>query len=603
MNDSKQGEIDVGRRNALKVAGAAAVAATFGGAVASENAAAAATRTGNARPTAGRPYNILFVLTDQERYFRPGELPHDYRLPAHERLARKGIVFENHRINSCVCTPSRSVLYTGQHIQHTKMFDNTNFPWIGSMSADLPTLGHLLREAGYYTAYKGKWHLTKEFETVNELGSPTKIFTKEMEAYGFSDYFGVGDIIAHTQGGYLHDGIISGMGVSWLRGRGMELAAKGKPWFLAVNLVNPHDIMFLNTDRPGEKVQARRVFGHIEAEPANPLYAKQWTFELPLSYRQALDAPGRPKAHADYMRSHDGLVGNIPNEDWRWRKRHNYYLNCLRDVDRNITPLLDELDALGLASSTIVVLTADHGDLDGAHRLHAKGATSYREQNNVPLIVVHPAHPGGKRCKAVTSHLDIAPTLVNLTDAPVDRKAAITKPLRGKDFSSLLAAPEKAGTTAVRDGALFCYNMFAYIDGDFMHNAVDLMAQPDGKARLQAAVKEGGLRADLGKRGAIRSVFDGRYQLTRYHSPKQHNRPSSLDELFRLNDVELFDLEKDPHEIDNLAIDRRKNGEALEMMNAKLNALIDAEVGEDAGQMLPGGVDGGWVATDAAKDV
>ncbi len=44
------------------------------------------------------------------------------------------------------------------------------------------------------------------------------------------------------------------------------------------------------------------------------------------------------------------------------------------------------------------------------------------------------------------------------------------------------------------------------------------------------------------KRGAIRSVFDGRYQFTRYFSPKQHNRPTSLEALFKLNDVELFDL-------------------------------------------------------------
>jgi arylsulfatase A-like enzyme len=55
-------------------------------------------------------------------------------LPAHERLARAGISFESHQINSCVCMPSRSVLYTGRHIQQTKMFDNTNFPCISSMS-------------------------------------------------------------------------------------------------------------------------------------------------------------------------------------------------------------------------------------------------------------------------------------------------------------------------------------------------------------------------------------------------------------------------------------------------------------------------------------
>ena len=456
--------------------------------------------------------------------------------------------------------------------------------------------------SGYYTAYKGKWHLTKEFETVNSLGTPEKIFTKEMDAYGFSDYFGVGDIIAHTRGGYLHDGIISAMGVNWLRGRGNELAQQGKPWFLAVNLVNPHDIMFINTDRPGEKVQARNILGHIEPAPSDPLHAKQWAFELPRSHGQPLDAPGRPAAHADYLRSHDALVGHIANEDWRWRYRHNYYLNCLRDVDRSIVPLLDELAAPDLASNTIVILTADHGDLDGAHRLHSKGATAYREQNNVPLIVAHPAHSGGKRCKAVTTHLDIAPTLLGLTNASPEKKAAIAKDLPGKDLAPLLLAPEKARHDEVRDGALYCYNMFAYIDGEYLEKAVAVLHQPDGKARLKEAAKEGTMRPDLTKRGAIRSVFDGRYRFARYFSPKQHNRPASLEALFKLNDVELHDSARDPMEQNNLALDP-KHREILETMNAKCNGLIDREVGEDVGQMLPGGVDGGWVVTDAVYDV
>jgi arylsulfatase len=606
LTDTNEPEIDTARREVLKKVGAGATAAAALGAPAFGAAAtkpAAPAGLAPAPAAAQGPYNILSILTDQERYFRPGELPEGYHLTGHERLARRGVVFENHRINSCVCTPSRSVLYTGRHIQQTRMFDNTNFPWIASMSTELPTLGDLLREAGYYTAYKGKWHLTKEFETVNELGTPTKIFTKEMEAYGFSDYLGIGDIIAHEQGGYLHDGIISAMGVNWLRGRGMELKAQNKPWFLAVNLVNPHDIMFINTDRPGEPVQARNILGQIRPEPAHPLYAKQWGFELPRTYSQMLDEPGRPAAHVDYIKSHDALVGHIPNEDARWRRRHDYYLNCLRDVDHNIVLLLDELEALGLASNTIVILTADHGDLDGAHRLHSKGATAYREQNNVPLLVAHPAYPGGKRCKAVTSHLDIAPTLVNLTNAAPERKAAITKPLPGKDFSGVLAAPETAGPTAVRDGALFCYNMFAYIDGPFLQQAVGILQQPDGRTKIKEMAKTGALRPDLRKRGAIRSVFDGRYQFARYFSPKQHNRPATLEELFRLNDVELFDLEADPLERTNLALDRGRNAALLERLNAKLNALIASEVGEDVGQMLPGGVDAGWVATPAVKDV
>jgi arylsulfatase A-like enzyme len=603
MTDANEVQHDEHRRAALKSLGAGMVAAAVGGAA--TPTAAAERGAPPARGQAARgPYNILFILTDQERYFRPGELPRDYRLPAHERLARRGTVFENHRINSCVCTSSRSVLYTGRHIQHTKMFDNTNFPWISSLSTDMRTIGHLLRDAGYYTAYKGKWHLTKEFETVNELGSPTKIFTQEMEAYGFSDYMGVGDIIAHDRGGYLHDQITAAMGVSWLRGRGKDLAAQGKPWFLAVNLVNPHDIMFLNTDRPGQPSQARNLLGQIRGEPADPLYARQWQFDLPATFRQPLNAPGRPAAHSDYIRAHDGLVGHIAEEEeWRWRRRHNYYLNCLRDADRSMVTLLDELDALGLASNTIVVLTADHGDLDGAHRLHGKGATSYREQNQVPLIVAHPAYPGGRRCKAVTTHLDIVPTLVSLSGADAERKAALTRDLPGKDFSGLLAAPERADVNTLRAGALYAYNMFAYIDGEFMAKAVALMTQPDGKARVQAAAKDGSLRPDLGKRGAIRSVFDGRYQFTRYFSPKQHNRPGSLEALFRLNDVELFDLAKDPDEVANLALDRTRHGELLLAMNDKLNRLIDAEVGDDVGQMLPGGIDGGWVATEAVRDV
>jgi arylsulfatase A-like enzyme len=543
-------------------------------------------------PPAG-PYNILFILTDQERFFRPGELPVGFALPAHERLAKRGTTFVNHRINSCVCTPSRSVIYTGQHIQHTRMFDNSNFPWIDSMSTDIRTVGDMMRDAGYYSAYKGKWHLTKEFETVNKLGSPTKIFTQEMEAYGFSDYMGIGDIIAHNQGGYLHDGVIGAMSVSWLRGKGRELAAEGKPWFLAVNLVNPHDVMFFDTDAPGTALQETIALTHVNRAPKDPLYDKQWTFNLPPNHSQPLDAPGRPQAHKDFLRSHDALVGEIPDEEPRWRRRHNYYLNCLRDVDRNIGPILDELDAAGMTDRTIIVLTADHGDMDGAHRLHAKGAVSYREQNNVPLVIVHPAYPGGQKCKAVTSHLDLAPTLVAMTGVKQQQRTTIIRDLPGKDFSGLLAAPQAAGLTAIRDGVLFNYNMFAYIDGDFLYNAVAYIKKGGNPKQL----KDAGITPDFSKRGAVRMVYDGRYVFARYFSPKQHHEPKTIEDLFRYNDVELFDTQADPLEMKNLAMERQQNGELILSLNAKLNGLIEKEVGDDNGQMLPGGADAGWEIT------
>jgi arylsulfatase len=597
MARDRKMDVSLERRGFLQAAGTGAVAlGTLGlGGAASAAVQAAPAGGGTARPggDASGPYNIVFILTDQQRFFLPGELPAGFPLPAHQRLMIRGVTFTNHTINSCVCTPSRSVIYTGRHIQQTGMFDNTNFPWIQSMSMDIPTVGDLLREAGYYTAYKGKWHLDKEFETVNKLGTPTKIFTQEMEGYGFSDYFGIGDIIAHTQGGYLHDGITAAMAGSWLRGKGRELAAQQKPWFLAVNLVNPHDVMFYDTDAPGKPVQSQRGLTHVARDPLDPLYARQWDFDLPPNHDQPLDAPGRPAAHRDFLRSHDALVGEIPDEPARWRRRHNYYLNCLRDADRNIASVLDELDAAGLTERTIIVLTADHGDMDGAHRLHAKGAVAYREQNNVPLVIAHPAFQGGRRCRAVTSHLDLAPTLVALTGAAPEKRAAIGKDLKGKDLSGLLADPEAAGANAVHDGVLFNYNMFAYLDGDYLLKAVAHIRQGGVPKRL----KEAGLVPDLGKRGAVRSVFDGRYVFSRYFSPRQHNRPTSLEQLYRLNDVELFDREADPLEMTNLAMDRRRHGELVMAMNGKLNRLIDDEVGEDRGQMLPGGIEAGWEVT------
>ena len=225
--------------------------------------------------------------------------------------------------------------------------------------------------------------------------------------------------------------------------------------------------------------------------------------------------------------------------------------------------------------------------------MHAKGTTPYREQNNVPLIVAHPAHAKGKECKALTSHVDLAPTLLAFTPIPPQQRAAILKDLPGKDFSGLLAAPDSAAVNAVRDGMLFNYNMFAYLDGDFVEKAVAHLRQ-GGNPRDLA---KDGIRPDMMKRGAVRSVFDGRYVFTRYFSPKQHNRPTTLEALYGLNDVELFDTLADPSEMTNLASVGGQQRELVLAMNEKLNRLIEAEVGEDSGQMLPGGIEGGWEVT------
>ena len=123
-----------------------------------------------------------------------------------------------------MCTPSRSVLMTGlqtpdnRHVrQHRR--------GVGEEPVDgVPTIGHMLRKAGYYTAYKGKWHLNKDFDT----HEPDQLFTKEMDAYGFSDYVSPGDLIGHTLGGYEFDHLIAGSAITWLRRVGRPLSNDGQ---------------------------------------------------------------------------------------------------------------------------------------------------------------------------------------------------------------------------------------------------------------------------------------------------------------------------------------------------------------------------------------
>ena len=199
--------------------------------------------------------------------------------------------------------------------------------------------------------------------------------------------------------------------------------------------------MFYNTDAPGRAVQDDgRLLMKIAREPDVALYRDQWDVVLPESRKQALDAPGRPKAHLDFQLARGAAVGNFPNEDDRWRRLRNYYFNCIRQTDALVLDLLSELEDLGLTENTIIVMTADHGELGGAHGTHGKGATAYQEQNHVPLIVAHPGYTqsAGKSCAAVTSHLDIAPTLTAWG-------GAAPKDLLGRDITSLLSQPEKAG--------------------------------------------------------------------------------------------------------------------------------------------------------------
>jgi arylsulfatase A-like enzyme len=367
------------------------------------------------------------------------------------------------------------------------------------------------------------------------------------------------------------------------------MTAKRQPWYLAVNLVNPHDVMWMNTDTPdGPQVQAKEAMLKIAFPPDDALYKPQWN-DLPLqsSWRQSLDTPDRVPAHRIYHAANGYLTGIIPQEEARVRARQNYYFNALRDVDRQIGRVLDTLDALGLADKTIVIFTSDHGELLGAHGgLSGKGTTTYRQQNQVPMIVVHPATPGGQSCRETTCHLDIVPTVVAMTGKSTAPVAATMEQMKGKDLTPLLKQPVDPAFSSARGGVLFCYSQLMVHDPRFTRELYTTLSDKSIARTAQFQTIES-FPVDWPLRVAIRSIVDERYKFSRYFSFRQFNTPVTLEQLMAMNDLELYDLREDPEEMKNLAYDFEKNKDLIAMMNAKLNALIAREIGADDGSFLP----------------
>jgi Arylsulfatase A and related enzymes len=457
-DNSVKGKTDMNRRRLLANAGALTVGSILSGALKAEDKNVEKIKpdwdkifSGEIPENLPEGYNILFVVTDQERFFPKFPFP----VPGRERLIKTGVTFCNHQNTSNVCTSSRSVLYTGLHMPQTKMFDNLGLPWMPyDLDPDIGTIGHMMQRLGYYTAYKGKWHLTEKLEkplpsekdeSIDVGDIPEPELHKIMEKYGFSDYHGIGDIIGHSKGGYFYDSNTTAQTINWLRSKGQALNQNNKQWFIAVNLVNPHDVMFIDTDKEGEKVQWR---GELDKNdntleptqpPDNEIYKSSWpNYPLPKNRHQSFAESGRPPAHLEYQTARAALEGQFPDEDRRWRKLLDYYFNCIRDCDTHLERILNELDSLKLTDKTIVVFTADHGELGGSHQMHGKGASVYKEQIHVPMIISHPAYPGNKKCQALTCHLDVAPTLIGLTGLSNNQQRKVLSNRKGVDFSGLL---------------------------------------------------------------------------------------------------------------------------------------------------------------------
>ncbi|HEX2840993.1 sulfatase-like hydrolase/transferase [Hyphomicrobium sp.] len=462
------------RRSALKL-GLAGAAGAAGLDIPAAQAATTKAPLPDSKP------NILFLLVDEQRYPTPYESAalKQFRathLPAQGKLAQKGVTFERHYVASVACVPSRTSLYTGHYpslhgVANTdgaaKAADDPDMHWL--LPGSVPTIGHYLREAGYRTFWKGKWHATEAdlrvpgtSEVITSYNAdgvtdPTKedVYLKAdpLDPYGFSGWIGPephgsdplrsgSSAAAGKQG---RDPAIAAQAVKLIKDLGAS--NDGRPWFLMASFTNPHDIALWGFySNLAADLQGRYDFSVPDYVPEEP-------FDRSLFGRSRLEQlDDKPSCQKSYRDAYSSFM----QPSFASREYYRLYYRLHADVDRHLGEVLRALDESPFADNTIVVFTSDHGDLLGAHGgLHQKWYMAYEEAVHVPMVVVLPGQTGARSVPIPTSHIDIAPTLLGL--AGVDHNAirdAIAPgftdplPLVGRDLSSLISGEAAADKLA-----------------------------------------------------------------------------------------------------------------------------------------------------------
>jgi arylsulfatase A-like enzyme len=519
-------------------------------------------------------YNILMITTDQEQSFT--DIPDCVALPNRERIRKNAVAYRNFHVNTTPCGPSRSVIYTGQHTQKTGMFANPNVPPHVELPRDMPTLGSIFRSLGYYTAYKGKWHLSNLNHGVNFDAQRYPQTVDELEPWGFSEYTHDGDHHGIVWDGFKHDGAIAADTANWLLGLDGRRPTD-QPWLMCANFVNPHDIMFFDATgtMKDERLDPLRV-APCKPAPFSKLYAERLPHRLPDSFVDTL--ADKPQAHRSDQRLADMMYGRLPRTDEAsWLNHLNYYYNCIRDVDRHIGTVLDALQQSGEAENTIVVFTSDHGEMAGAHGMRQKGASMYKEVVNVSLFIDHPDVSQSNESEHLASSVDIVPTLLELTGIEASDYHSLWPDLVGVALTDTLS-----GEQSERDkrGMLLNYTCKMAWDLDIVE------ALFTGQTRGEFTAEEGarlGQGVSLQNLACFRGIHDGRYKFARYFKPAEHHHPADWQTLLAHNELELYDTVEDPLEVDNLAVAAEDHRPLIERLNKQLNELIKAEIGIDDG--------------------
>jgi choline-sulfatase len=451
--------------------------------------------------TAARRPNLLFLFSDQHAQKIAGCYGDPVALtPNLDRLAARGVIFDQAYCPSPICVPSRMSLLTGRHPYAQECWTNDD-----GLASDRPTLAHALGAAGYEPALVGRLHSMGPDQlhgyVHREVGdhSPNWIGVPRHDMGALADTNDPDPASVERSGSgqsayELKDVDVTAAACTYLRALGARRGdAADRPFCLTVGFMLPHPPYVA---RPEDYA---RHAGRV-GPPALPA-----------------PAPGREHPWLAWWRQNRGLDRVRP--DAVLRARTAYY-GLVTRLDLLIGEILAALESSGLVEDTLVVYSTDHGDQLGERGLFWKH-TFYDESVKVPLILAWPGRlPAGERRAQVVNLVDLTATLLDALGAP---------PLpHGQGRSFLEAA---------RDGRA------AWDDETYAEYCTDAVPAWTGGMAVQQ-----------------RMVRRGRWKLVYYHG----YRP------------QLFDLETDPHEREDLAEDAR-HGAVRDALVAKVLAGWDPD--------------------------
>jgi len=369
------------------------------------------------QPVVSKNKNVLFIAVDDLRPTIGCYGDSRAITPNIDKLAERGVVFNNAYCQQAVCNPSRASILTGLRPNENGVTDLiTHFR---QKVPDVVTLPQLFMNEGYQSVDIGKiFHGSiKTQDDVSWSVPPIyNLSTKKDQYYlpehrkgGKSSSFEFADV---KDDGYI-DGKISEKTIRLLE----SYKTSGKKFFLAVGFKKPHLPfcapkkywnMYNNTD-----------FSYI-TDREKPENAPEIAFHHWQELRGYTDIP-----------SEGELTREKEQELWR-----SYYA-CVSYVDKQIGKILNELDRLGLAENTVVILWGDHGYHLGEQHLWCK-STNFELDDKIPLIILAPGvTKAGAKSDAIVEAIDLYPTLLDLCGLKPEGN------LSGRSLVPLLENPDK----------------------------------------------------------------------------------------------------------------------------------------------------------------